>query len=166
MAFFESMSNTEYTFSDGNLIIKNIFNHFLLDPTIFNDDGLFFTYNIKEGETPEIIADKLYDNPEYAWIILMVNGISDVYTQWPKSYSTLTRYVNKKYGPGNANKIKYYLNNQGIVVHSGWPSYDRIPVTNFEYEELENDKKRHIRLVMSSYVSVIKDALKEQINNG
>ena len=37
---------------------------------------LFFdTYDVKEGETPEMIADKLYDDPELHWVILFVNNI-------------------------------------------------------------------------------------------
>lgn len=30
-------------------------------------------YDIKDGETPEIIAEKIYGNPEYHWIIMLAN---------------------------------------------------------------------------------------------
>ena len=36
---------------------------------------LFDTYDVTEGETPESIADKLYDNPQYHWVVLFVNNI-------------------------------------------------------------------------------------------
>ena len=37
---------------------------------------LFDTYKVREGETPEMIADKLYDDPELHWVILLINDIS------------------------------------------------------------------------------------------
>ena len=39
---------------------------------------LFFdTYDVREGETPEMIADKLYNDSELHWIVLMVNDITE-----------------------------------------------------------------------------------------
>ena len=59
---------------------------------------LFFdTYDVKEGETPEMIADKLYDDPELHWIVLMVNDITDRYHQWPKNQNQFLSHINDKY---------------------------------------------------------------------
>ena len=38
---------------------------------------------LKKGETPEMIADKLYGDPNLHWIVMYVNGITDRYHQWP-----------------------------------------------------------------------------------
>ena len=58
---------------------------------------LFDTYDVKEGETPESIADKLYDNPQYHWVVLFVNNITDRYHQWPMSGPQFLQYLNDKY---------------------------------------------------------------------
>ena len=44
---------------------------------------LYDTYDVKEGETPEMIAHKLYGDTELHWVILLVNDITDRYHQWP-----------------------------------------------------------------------------------
>ena len=45
---------------------------------------LFDTYEVKEGETPESIAHKLYGDTELHWIVLMMNNVVDRFTsgQW------------------------------------------------------------------------------------
>ena len=40
---------------------------------------------VGDGERPEDIATRLYRNPFYNWTILVINDITDVYAQWPRS---------------------------------------------------------------------------------
>ena len=63
---------------------------------------LFDTYDVKEGETPESIADKLYDDPELHWVILLVNNIADRYHQWPMNTPQFQSYVTEKYANPDA----------------------------------------------------------------
>ena len=57
---------------------------------------LFDTYDVRSGETPEEIADKLYDDPQLHWVILMVNDITDRYHQWPLNENQFLAYINDK----------------------------------------------------------------------
>ena len=57
----------------------------------------FDTYDVKEGETPEMIADKLYDDPQLHWVVMIVNNITDRYHEWPMSGNQFLDYVNEKY---------------------------------------------------------------------
>ena len=43
--------------------------------------ALYDTYDVKNGETPESIAHKYYDDAEYHWIVLLVNNITDRFHQ-------------------------------------------------------------------------------------
>ena len=52
---------------------------------------LYDTYDVKEGETPESIADSLYDDAELHWVIMLVNDITDRYHQW--YYEILTVFT-------------------------------------------------------------------------
>ena len=57
---------------------------------------LFDTYNVKSGETPESIADKLYDDSQLHWIILLVNEVTDRYHDWPLSERQFNSFLNEK----------------------------------------------------------------------
>ncbi|SVD51692.1 uncharacterized protein METZ01_LOCUS404546, partial [marine metagenome] len=63
---------------------------------------LFDTYDIRSGQTPEEIADKLYNDPELHWVILMVNDITDRYHQWPLNENQFIAHINDKYDDINA----------------------------------------------------------------
>lgn len=120
---------------------------------------LFFdTYDVKEGETPEIIADKLYGDSELHWVVLFVNSITDRYHQWPMSSSQFLTYVNDKYTNINATHHYEIFQKSGDTtvkidvgtVNTDYPTATLI--TNFEYEEERQDTLRKIRLLDPAYV--------------
>jgi hypothetical protein len=62
-----------------------------------NNALLYYTYNIKEGDTPEIIAHKYYKDPYRYWIVLYVNKLMDPLWDWPMNYQTFIDYLTSKY---------------------------------------------------------------------
>jgi hypothetical protein len=142
---------------------------------------LFFdTYDVKEGETPEIIAHKLYGDPELHWVILMINDITDRYHQWPMNTSQFLAYINDKYdnvdgvhhyeiaqSSGDTDtKIEVYENSALYTGDSDFYASASI-VTNFEYEESVQDKVRKIRLInprhIEQFVTEYENLMKESI---
>ena len=142
---------------------------------------LFFdTYDVKEGETPEIIAHKLYGDPELHWVILMINDITDRYHQWPMNTSQFLAYINDKYdnvdgvhhyeiaqSSGDTDtKIEVYENSALYTGDSDFYASASI-VTNFEYEESVQDKARKIRLIdpryIEQFVTEYENLMKESI---
>jgi hypothetical protein len=71
-----------------------------------SDRALFDTYDVKEGETPEMIAHKLYGDSELHWVVLIMNDIVDRYHQWPMSRRQFLAHINNKYT--NVNGIHHY----------------------------------------------------------
>ena len=119
---------------------------------------LFDTYDIRSGQTPEEIADKLYDDPELHWVILMVNEITDRYHQWPLNENQFQAYINDKYD--NIDAVHHYETTQTSgdttlkidvgTVNTDYPSATAI--TNYEYEVAREDEKRQIRLLDPRYL--------------
>ena len=130
---------------------------------------LYDTYDVKEGETPEMIAHKLYGDSELHWIVLLVNEITDRYHQWPMSGMQFLDYINDKYS--NPDGIHHYETAQTsgdtkikIEVENDVDedAYTGLtPITNREYEQNEQDKKRKIRLVDPSFVEQFVDEFKK-----
>lgn len=114
---------------------------------IKNDPKAYIDYTIKEGETPEMLADRIYDDPGLAWIILMFNTIHNVYQQWPMDSPTFYKFLDEKYGKRPNNIHHYESISSGAYVDSDHPEYDRKPVTNYEYEEKINEGKKRIRIL-------------------
>ena len=144
---------------DGNFkVVTNLLKRVAVRAKVRTNTAFYDTYDVKDGEKPEILADKLYKDAELHWVILLVNNVTDRYHQWPKNTNQFLAYVNDKYSNVDAThhyeisqvsgdttiKIDIGTDNTG---HSG-----ASVVTNYEYEEDLQNKKRKIRLLDPSYL--------------
>ena len=170
--YFENFPVIPYD-SSGELKFKavtNLLRRVALRSNVRAQTLLFDTYEVKEGETPEMIAGKLYDDPELHWIILMINNVTDRYHQWPMTVPQFLEFINDKYD--NPNGIHHYEISQTsgdstLKIDIG-PSNADYPtataVTNLEYEQAEQDKKRKIILIDPVYVPQIVDEFQALMN--
>jgi hypothetical protein len=60
--------------------------------------SLYYEYNIKDGDTPEIIASKYYGDAELHWVVLIFNDIIDPFYDWPMEYRQFIKFLTDKYG--------------------------------------------------------------------
>lgn len=84
-------------YSDFQNITDLTFRFGIIKEAIDNTSA-YYEYTIKEDETPEILADRVYGSPEAYWIILYANNILDAQFDWPMSYVAFEKYIKGKYG--------------------------------------------------------------------
>ena len=143
-----------YEFKD----VTNLLRRVALRAKVKSNALVFDTYNVKEGETPESIADKLYDDPKLHWIIMIVNDISDRYHEGPMTTPQFLDYINEKYTDVNAThhyEIEQSSGDSTVKINIGSDNTDypaATIITNYEYEESEQDKRRQIRLLDPRFV--------------
>lgn len=77
--------------------VTNIIARFGFESTLKDNYSVFYQYEIQDGDTPEVIARKYYDNSERHWIVLLFNNIIDPQFDWPLDYRTFNNYVDTKY---------------------------------------------------------------------
>ena len=77
--------------------VTNLLRRVKVRTKIKNNAALFDTYDVKEGETPEMIADKLYGDVELHWVVLLFNDITDRYHQWPMTTGAFNKFDADKY---------------------------------------------------------------------
>jgi hypothetical protein len=112
-------------------------------------------YYIKEGETLEIISEKLYESPLYHWILMILNEKYDYVNDMPLSQLELEKYTARKYGTNNVNLIHHYVDQKGNIVNS--TVIGSTPVSNLQHEELINEAKRKIKILSPTLLSRILD---------
>ena len=172
--YFNSFPVIPYD-SKGDLNFKDVTNLLRrvgLRTKLKSNTLLYDTYDVKEGETPEMIAHKLYGDPELHWVILLINDITDRYHQWPMTGGQFLDYLNDKYT--NPDGIHHYESTQTsgdtkvkieVFNEVDDDAYTGLtPITNREYEENEQDKRRKIRLVDPSFVEQFVDEFKKLMN--
>lgn len=87
--------------NNNNIILTNLLARASVINSLLSDPLLFYTYDIQEGDTPEIIAHKYYDDMYRYWIVLMVNQIIDPQWDWPLSGNQFNSYIEDKYPSTN-----------------------------------------------------------------
>ena len=133
---------------------------------------MFDEYIVQNGEKPEDIALKFYENTFYNWTLLVINDIVNFHEQWPRSTKQLQEYCAAKYD--NPSATKDYITTEvkkgtNIIVPAGKivPSTFQItyydgsttvtanPVASrsfYQFEESVNAEKERIQLVKPIYI--------------
>ena len=146
-------------------LLPDILRRVKLRATIKSGGMLFDKYDVKEGEKPEDVAFKWFGDPELHWVILMTNNITDRYYEWPMNQAQFAEFLTDKYGAGSEDAIHHYevTKDSGRTTGKGPSDYSHkvevnsdadnaSSISNREYEEREQDKKRQIQLLNKSFL--------------
>lgn len=101
MDYFTQLPVVQYTDLQGGntqLLLTNILSRSAFLREVVENTALFYEYSVKDGETPEIIADKLYGDPKRFWIVLLFNQLSNPYYDFPLVQEQLHSFIESKYG--------------------------------------------------------------------
>ena len=150
---YDSVGN--YKFKD----VTNLLRRVALRAKVKTSTLLYDTYDVKNGETPESLADKLYGDSELHWIIMLINDITDRYHQWPMSEAQFSQYLKDKYS--NPDAVHHYeipqeSGDTDVKINIGTSNADyptATLITNYEHEQKLQDDKRKIRLLDPSFIS-------------
>ena len=152
---------------DGKFkLVTNLLKRVAVRSKVKTNVLVFDTYDLKSGETPELIADKLYNDPELHWVVLMMNDITDRYHQWPLNENQFLAYINDKYDNVDAThhyEISQTSGDTTIKIDIGTDNSDHsgaTAITNYEYEVSQQDKIRKIRLLDPTYIETFVDEYK------
>lgn len=168
-------------------IVKNFFKRAKLRGDIFENLTFFEKFIVQGDDRPDNVANEVYGDPFLDWVVLLSNNIVNVQSEWPLSQADFFTYLNEKYDNETvlysgihhyeANEVK--TSNNDIIIASGTrvsvgqsvSYFDdglenqvvvtdiALPVTNYTFEENENNKKREIFLLKPIYLSIVFDDL-------
>jgi|TARA_R100001015_G_C4614352_1_gene170173 hypothetical protein len=196
--YFKQVPNLEYVSRLPNakisdyITVKNLFKRGTLADDIFQDLTIFTKYEIKGDDRPDNVANKVYEDPDLDWVILLANNIINIQSEWPMPQRDFDRYLLDKYETyEKLNEVHHYETLEcknlvgAVVVPKGlWVESDYsvtyydwyagaemtksssdivVSVTNYEYEDNLENEKRNIYLLKARYLNIIKDDLKEMM---
>lgn len=98
MKYFDTLPNVLIVNPNGtSTVFKNLMARASIISDILSNPVLFYKYDVKDGETPEIIADKYYGDSYRYWLVMFSNQILDPQWDWPLSSLALQDYITNKY---------------------------------------------------------------------
>ena len=148
--YFNFFPSTEY----ANTIVTNLISKVKFDQSVQKNLAVFYPYTVEQGERPDQIAARYYDNPELDWVIYLANDIMDPYYDWPLSQNQFHEYLSAKYGSiSNAqSKIVFYRNNY---------SSDDTALTISSYNALATSLKKYFKPVIGINGNIVSYERKE-----
>ena len=163
--YFDEFPNFLYDYKingeDKVLLVKDITQNVRVRKEILENITLYDEYDIKDGETQEIIAEKVYGSPLYHWVVMLCNQKYNYIDDFPLSTYNLEQQITQKYGVGNEYATHHYVDANGYQVHSDAPG--ATSVSNYQYEDDENEKKRRIKLISPELLQNILKNFKDSI---
>lgn len=101
---FEKYPRLLYSLDDNRSvqIVPDILRRVKIVEEIQKIGSYYDLYDIKDGETPDILADKFYGDSTLHWVILLANDIFDPRFEWVLPYNDLVNNAIQKYGSREA----------------------------------------------------------------
>jgi hypothetical protein len=194
MSYFSNFVLDAYDFKLSNertrktVLLVDILRNIRLRRDTLENILVFDYYVIQDGETPEILSEKLYGSPYYHWVFMLANERFDYADNFPLSQLELEEFVKLTYeNPEGVHhyetieinnskgltmlpaKLKVdenfsytYTESNGVVTFSGLNAI--IPITNYEYELEKNEEKRIIKVLAPETIQELFTKFKELIS--
>lgn len=158
--YFSMFPSVIYTLDDSatKQIVSDFIRRITITEELKNNLTIYDEYDIKDGETPEIVASKVYNDSKLHWVILHTNITIDPRFDWPLKETDLIEYVKSKYGEDNIYSInRYEQSYNGITIVNNYnqltSGFTGSELTNLEYEIRVNESKRRIKILKPRYIS-------------
>ena len=172
------------------ITVKNLFKRIFLREDIYQNLTFFKKYTVIGDDRPDNVAAQVYQDSTLDWLVLITNNIVNIANEWPLGQSDFNRYLLDKYDD-DYNKIYNEVHhfetievkdsNDVIIVPEGLEVsedfsttyYDYFigglttannitrPITNLQYEENLENKKREIFILKPEYISVVLDDIND-----
>jgi len=162
----------------------NLFKRGKIREEIIGSIAAFERFSINGDDRPDNVAFRVYGDSSLDWVVLISNNILNVRDEWPMNQYDFKRYIDNKYSTTLLTQIHHYeskevRNSKGLILQQSgiWVDADHsfswsengkkytqtgtTSVSNLQFEEDRNNKKRSINVVKSNYLEVIKEDMRE-----
>jgi hypothetical protein len=177
--YFDNFDKIYYDFEiNGKTqksIMTNIMKNVRIRKEVLSNITLYDQYIIRDGESPEFIAEKVYGKPEYHWAIMLANDMYDYLNDFPLAERSMPKMISDKYGEDHVYDVHHYqatVDGQIFIVsqdpggvsrstysNMAWNNEEPNPyvvaVSNSDYEYSVNESKRVIKIISPTIIEQV-----------
>ena len=180
MNFFQYQETVPYVFGAPRdtmvqSTITNITQRARIVERLRQHTALMHDYVISEGDRPDTVAQKVYGDVKYTWVVLLINDIVSLY-DWPMMNEEFELYLIGKYGSLSDSQnqgtrtdaawsaAKFYYTTEGdrvdATTYASLGTRQGITNTPYTQEVADNDTRRTIKVVSKEFLPGILSTLK------
>ena len=131
-------------------VLTDITTNVRLRKQILQNITAYEFYDLKQYETIETLAERLYGDPQLHWVIMLINDRYDYVNDFTLENDALEAMITANYTSPDA--VKWYKKD-GLVVDSTVAG--AVAQTHRQYEQDRNEAKRRIKIVTPTLVNQI-----------
>lgn len=94
---YRKLPDITYNLGTINETVKDITIRFKLKYKLEYTNDFFDTHFIEKFERPDQIAQRYYNDPNLAWVVVYFNNVYDIYNEMPLAQVDLEDYIKRKY---------------------------------------------------------------------
>ena len=146
-------------YKNNAILLTNLMARVEIIPSLLRNPLLFYSYDLKESDRPDILAHKYYDDSNKYWMILYANEIMDPLYDWPLTSQQFDAYLKNKYSAaagGDAFVLTYTT--------STVQEY-RKTITTYDSTSLETTSKTVV-VDLTTYNSITTGSITQTFNSG
>ena len=100
--YFANFPEIQYEFANGQFAtVKDLFRKARIDSSTIDSIINYTYYECQEGDRPDVVASRLYNDPDVYWTFFLVNDFLGSINDWWKDSRTFEAFIKTKY-PGFA----------------------------------------------------------------
>jgi len=84
-------------YKNNAILLTNLMARVDIIPSLLKNPLLFYSYDLKDSDRPDILAHKYYDDSDKYWMVLYANQIMDPLYDWPLNSQQFDAYLKNKY---------------------------------------------------------------------
>jgi hypothetical protein len=169
-SYFNFFPSTLYSVDSNNNgldIVTNITTRFAFEQSLKENTNAFYPYEIKDSDTPETIAYKIYGSSERHWIVLNFNDIIDPQYDWPLTYPNFIKYVDEKYAANGAANATVQSGLTWAQSQNNIHSYYQVNTRTSTAVTADGKTiKEKVRITANAYANVIVGTTSYTLKNG
>jgi hypothetical protein len=146
MQYFDTLPKIIQTDNVGvSRVFTNLLARASVIPDVLKNPLVYYSYDIQEGDTPEIVAYKYYGDSYRYWIVLFANELLDPQWSWPMSSIVFENYMAEKYPSGNTTTTVYSYEKKLTQTDNGTNTItiNTIDINEQEYNTLVQNKQTY-----------------------
>ena len=160
MNYFQTLPKLLVKDKQSIQIVTNLLARVNIISSLMEDPLIYYSYDIQDSDTPEIIAHKYYGSMSSFWMVLFANQMLDPQWDWPLTGAVFDSYVNGKYTLQQLSLPHHYekiITN--ITIPDGSVSSKTITISEEDYNNLSESSNTYSTVTGNVNISISKNVV-------
>lgn len=163
--YFRGFPTIDYNLDGTTREVLDFIHRWKIRDSVKDNAAGYSKWIVRDADTLFGIAKTLYGSQHYYWVIMMMNDMLDPIFDWPLNEKYLKNNIISIYGAENIYSHHHWEAEEdddlfsvpvGTIVSIDYP-FNKISISNFNYESSLNEAKRKIKLLKPEYLDQIRN---------